>query len=135
MSAFGTKRTSNCRPAMSACHLRRRETQFSRAETETSKRSLQSNRQIAETKYVHKSPLICTEPGKSPFAQDCVVELGGLSWGSAKYWSEWQDLLIGVFAIEFTCILATVTDACVLALCTLIKEVVQQPTVSRRMTR
>jgi hypothetical protein len=32
-------------------------------------------------------------------------------------------LLIGILAIEFTCVLATVTDACVLALCTLIKEV------------
>jgi hypothetical protein len=38
--------------------LRRRETQFSRAETKTPKRSLQSNRQIAETKYVHKSPSV-----------------------------------------------------------------------------
>ena len=47
------------------------------SETKTSKRSLQSNRQIAETKYVHKSPPVrgdLRRTGKSPFAQDCVVE-------------------------------------------------------------
>ena len=36
--------------------LRRRETRFSGAETNAPKRSLQFNRQIAETKCVHKSP-------------------------------------------------------------------------------
>jgi hypothetical protein len=41
---------------------RRRETQFSRAETKTPKRSLQSNRQIAEIKCVHKSPPIRGQP-------------------------------------------------------------------------
>src|SRR6516162_2385315 len=56
--------------------LHRRETQFSRAETKTPKRSLQSNRQIAETKCVHKSPPVRGDShrtGKSPFVQDCVV--------------------------------------------------------------
>src|SRR6516165_5679346 len=61
--------------------LHRRETQFSRAETKTPKRSLQSNRQIAETKCVHKSPPVRGDShrtGKSPCAQDCVVGSGGL---------------------------------------------------------
>jgi hypothetical protein len=42
-------------PTLYQGHLRRRETQFSSAETKTPKRSLQSNRQIAETKRVAAS--------------------------------------------------------------------------------
>jgi hypothetical protein len=38
--------------------LRRRETQFSRAETKTPKRPLQFNGQIAETKCAHESPTV-----------------------------------------------------------------------------
>src|SRR4029077_18751909 len=65
--------------------LRRRETRFCGAETKAPKRSQQFNRQIAETKCVHKSPPVRGDShrtGKSPFAQDCVVGLGGTAPGA-----------------------------------------------------
>ena len=59
--------------------LRRRETRFCGAETKAPKRSQQFNRQIAETKCVHKSPPvqgIRAEPGN---ALTAVSDHSGLS--------------------------------------------------------
>jgi hypothetical protein len=61
--------------------LRCRETRFCAAETKAPKGPLKSNRRIAETRSTHESPLVrgySQRTGKSLFARDCVVGLGGL---------------------------------------------------------
>ena len=58
-----------------------RETRFCGAETKAPKRHVKSNRQLAETKCAHESPPVrgySQRAGKSLFARDCVVGLGGL---------------------------------------------------------
>src|SRR5215471_17387559 len=71
---------------------RRRETQFSRAETKTSKRSLQSNRQIAEIKCVHKSP-----PIRGRFALNWEISVcAGLRGGPGRTRTFNQAIIIAL---------------------------------------
>jgi hypothetical protein len=69
-----------------------RETGFCKAETKPPKKPLISNRQIVETKCADESPPVrgySQRAGKSLFARDCVVGLGGLELPTKRLSADW----------------------------------------------